>query len=140
MKRERQSDLDNEMAAVRLLKSWKQVDACKLPLRYIVDFALYRGGRLCGFAEFKRRKCSVEHFPDVILSLHKVLAGVEYAEATNTKFIFAVQWDDAFGYKVIGKPFTDKIGQGGTFKRFDQEDVEPVIHVPFTGFKFMGEE
>jgi hypothetical protein len=141
MKRESQHDLENEMCAVRLLRTWKQVEAHKLPLKYICDFALYAGGRLAGFAEFKRRKVSVEKYPTVILSLHKAMVGTELAEVSGTKFLFVVQWDDAFGYHVITRPFSSyKIQQGGTFHRCDQEDVEPVIHLPFTGFKFMGED
>jgi len=139
MKRERPSDLENEMEAVRLLRTWKHVEAHKLPIKYIVDFALYAGGRLEGFAEFKRRQCSVEKYPTVILSLHKVMEGVRLAKCTATKFIFAVKWDDAFGYKVLEEPFAN-VSQGGTFRRCDEDDVEPLLHIPFTGFKFMGED
>jgi hypothetical protein len=131
---ESQEDLANEKATIdRLAAHWRCV-AVKLPIRYELDYGLCRNGDLMAWAEVKCRKVPREKYPTYMVSLGKVLAGLELAERTNLPFLLIVQWTDALGWI---QPSARAVQMGGRRDRADCADVEPVVHIPIKDFKLI---
>jgi hypothetical protein len=110
---------------------WKSTYV-KLPIQYRVDWALLRGG-VVAWCECKRRYNNKDKYPTLMLSLNKIIHGMELARATEKPFLVVVEWNDVVGWHKVEK--VHGIGMGGRVDRGDWQDIEPVVHIPVTDFK-----
>lgn len=108
------------------------VDYQKLPKQYRIDWALSRKKIVC-WCECKRRWNNKDAYPTLILSLSKVMHGVEMYKATEIPFVVIVEWNDGIYWNKIDK--VGEIGFGGRKDRGDWQDIEPVVHIPVTDFR-----
>ena len=113
-------------------KAWG-VKFKKLPLQYKLDFAITRNKNVIGFCEVKSRNCSVVQYNTYIISLKKIMAGLELAKITNTKSMLLIGWNDMIGYTQMDTHFKTIIG--GRTDRFDWQDEEPMAEINITKFK-----
>jgi hypothetical protein len=109
----------------------------KMHKHHIIDFMLLRDGVARSWLEVKCLNRKRTDYPQVILSLSKWKAGVEYYNKTELPFCFATRMLDGDFYYVY-KPDMPKpaITWGGRTKTTrDKYDVEPIVHLDMVYFK-----
>lgn len=107
----------------------------KLPVQYRVDWALERDGRIVCWVESKKRKNLRTRYPSLMLSLSKVMHGLDLAKATGLPFVVVVEWVDALAYLRVER--IPPLRFGGRADRGDWQDVEPVVDFPVEDFKIV---
>jgi len=136
MQYENGQDRKNEEAVIREIARRYGCEYHKLPVRYIVDYGLFRGRDLAYFAEVKCRKIPRSTFPELILSLHKVGALLDLQSTHGVPSLLVACWTDSMG--VTRVPFSGmRIGWGGRTDRADDQDTEPVVYIPVDHFSKM---
>lgn len=130
---ETEADLANEVDAQSVIESLWSCDIKKLPMRYLVDWAIFQEGKLRAYAEFKRRKHAMAKFDTLILSHHKWVAGKTLASEANVPFVVIVQFNDKLAF--CETKHAAPISWSGRTDRGDQQDLEPVVHIPVSSFK-----
>jgi hypothetical protein len=68
-----------------------------------------------------------------MLSLAKIIHGMELARATEKPFLVVVEWNDVVGWHKVEK--VHSIRMGGRVDRGDWQDMEPVVDIPTSEFK-----
>ena len=128
---ERPADLTVERKVQAQLER-KGIQLHKLPVSYRLDFAMFKNGKLKGWAEIKARNNSRDHYPTLMISLGKVLAARQLADVSGTRSILLVQYLDGLFWCDFASPFEVRIG--GRYDRGDSDDVEPVAHFQIEAF------
>jgi hypothetical protein len=133
---ENEKDLTIEREVVtRICEKWK-CEAHKLPISYFFDYGLTKSGsdQLGAVVEIKRRNVNKDTYPDIILSLNKVMKGREY-QRMNIKPWFVVMFNDGIYFHRISANRPYYVGYGGRTDRSDPQDMEPVAHIPIEAFR-----
>ena len=108
----------------------------KLPISYVLDFAVTRAGQIIGLVEVKARSCEMQTYSTFFVALKKVLAAHEF-ERIGLKTRLFVKWRDCIGYTLLREP--DQITYGGRFDRGDSADQEPLAHFDINRFIILEE-
>ncbi len=92
------------------------------------------------FVEVKCRTRRMGEFDTYIVSLHKVKALSEMASFTQRAAILLVRWTDATGWWRIpvDSIANYRIRMGGTKRRNDKQDIEPLVEIPISEFEIVG--
>ena len=109
----------------------------KLPEdRYFVDFALFTNKLLVGFAEVKRRQVLSSAYPDLMISLHKLMMGERLSLKMKVPFYLIIGWDDVHGMWEMKPGWADRFDTrwGGRVDRSNKADQELVMHIPISEF------
>lgn len=108
----------------------------KLPKFYHVDYAMMEldTPKITSWVEVKCRKNKRDAYPTLILSVHKVLSGLQLAKATNMAFVLYVEWTDYAGHVLLDDTSRLHVSIGGRYDRNDPQDVEPVFEIPVAKF------
>ena len=130
---ESQKDLDEERKIAQFFAEKFDCTFSKMPIRYGLDYAIVRGRKVCGFAEFKSRTNALERYDTYMLSLGKVVSAHTLTQATTLPSFLMVKWTNAIGYISLSTPY--EIEMGGRNDRADWQDVEPVAHFKIKDFK-----
>tara|TARA_R110001632_G_scaffold1327_4_gene5294 strand:+ start:92 stop:517 length:426 start_codon:yes stop_codon:yes gene_type:complete len=133
---ETQRDRDNEKSISTILEAEFGCEVAKMPMKLGLDFMACRSGRAVAFIEFKRRKNRMLDYSTYMISLHKMRSASSLARCTGLKCFLVVQWSDAIGMCEIPPDDMD-IRIGGTTRRGDPEDIEPVVHFDLNKFKLI---
>lgn len=131
---ERPRDLTNEQRVAARMKE-RGIELRKMPISYRLDFAMFRDGKLRGFAEVKTRNNRHDTYPTLMISLGKVMAARQLAEVSETRSVLLVQYLDGIYWCNFASPF--EVAMGGRWDRADDDDVEPVAHFPIEAFKMV---
>jgi len=131
---ERPRDLTNEQRVAARMKE-RGIELRKMPISYRLDFAMFRDGKLRGFAEVKTRNNRHDTYPTLMISLGKVMAARQLAEVSETRSVLLVQYLDGIYWCNFATPF--EVAMGGRWDRGDDDDVEPVAHYPIEAFKMV---
>lgn len=131
---ERPRDLVNERKVAERMAQ-RGIELRKLPISYRLDFAMFRDGKLRGFAEVKTRNNRHDTYPTLMISLGKVMAARQLAEVSETRSVLLVQYLDGLYWCNFASPF--EVAMGGRWDRGDDDDVEPVAHFPIEAFKMV---
>ena len=131
---ERPRDLVNESKVAERMAQ-RGIELRKLPISYRLDFAMFRDGKLRGFAEVKTRNNRHDSYPTLIISLGKVMAARQLAEISGTRSVLLVKFLDEIVWCNFATPF--EVTMGGRWDRGDDDDVEPVAHFPIEAFKMV---
>ena len=109
------------------------VDCCEAT-RY--DHDLIGWWNVTGWWEIKCRDNSSSCYPTLMISLQKIMRGIEISNFTKLPFRLAIQYTDKLMIADVDKniPIGYKWG-GRTVKTRDPADIEPVIHIPMSHFK-----
>lgn len=121
-----------EQTIRRVAEVWKTTYV-KLPMQYRVDWALMRDKDIVCWCECKRRYNNKDKYPTLMLSLNKIIHGMELARVTEKPFLVVVEWNDMVGWHKVEK--VHDIRMGGRVDRGDWQDVEPVVDIPTSEFK-----
>lgn len=130
---ETSQDLENEDKVRRIIEGTWSCQVKKLPLRYMVDWAIFREQQLCAYAEFKQRSHRLGDYPTLILSHQKWVTGKTLANEAGVPFIVVVRFKDQLAYCETKQAAS--VSWAGREDRNDPQDLEPVVHIPHSKFK-----
>lgn len=130
---ETEQDLENEDKVRHVIEDVWSCRVQKLPIRYVVDWAVFREGSLKAYAEFKQRSHRLGDYPSLILSHQKWVTGKNLASEANVPFIVVVRFSNCLAYCETKNAAS--ISWSGREDRNDPQDLEPVVHIPQSAFK-----
>lgn len=108
----------------------------KLPMRYKIDWVVVDDkGTPVMLIEYKNRDINLKQYDEVILSLDKVMAGLELARFCQCPFYFAVEFNDAYRWAHIQDGVWRVEWHGRSVKTRDWQDVEPCVMIHNSKFK-----
>jgi hypothetical protein len=106
---ETQQDRDNEQALARIIEKHFDCTLTKMPMKLSLDY---------------------------MLSLYKVKMANELTQATGLPCFLVVQWSDKAG--IVKLPPEDMyVAMGGSTRRNDPQDIEPMVYFDVARFKEM---
>ncbi len=130
---ETQADLRNEAAVIEILSQKWRVNFHKLPIKYHLDYAATRNGKVVAYVEVKVRKYTMERIGQMggyMLSVGKLQTAKQLCEISSAAFCLAVQCTDGLHWIAI-KDFTEfPVAITGRTDRGDSQDVEPCVLIP----------
>lgn len=133
---ETENDRAAEARIAASIAHYWSLKAYKLKPYYPIDFALINpGGLLHSWLETKRRKVLSTAYREIILSQHKICAGLQLARDTHTSFYFAVEFFDGLYYVEIMHHRGYPVRIAGRSDRSDAADMEPCAYIPITDFQ-----
>lgn len=137
---ERDDHLREEEAAIDALQAVWGVVARKTPKYYKIDYAICNAvGVVVGWVEVRGKTFPRSQYATFYTSLEKYLSVCRFQYATAKPAFLLVKWSDCI---LIYRMSVDdcrrrKITVGGRTvnSRGDDQDIEPVIHIPVAEFK-----
>lgn len=133
---ETQQDRDNEQAMARIMEARWKCTLHKMPIKYTLDFAAQKDGRVIGFVEMRQRRIPMHKYSTYMIALHKVLKAQELSKATGLPCVLAIRWTDKIGVVGIGgADLQYEIEINGTTRRNDPQDIEPMALINITDFQ-----
>lgn len=100
----------------------------KIPRWYKLDFAVMRDDNIAAFVELKHRTNKKGTFWEYMISLDKVQAAKRLHEDTGKPCLLVVEWQDTT--EMIDLAHCKfRVGFGGTKKRDDDDDMEPMAYI-----------
>jgi hypothetical protein len=129
-------DLRNERSVIEEFCNSFHYGYAKMPKQYHLDYCVTKQDKVVGFCEVKVRKNNHNQYNTLLLSLSKVSAAKGLKEASGIKSILLVKWKDKLGYTYFRNDWPVMVG--GRTDRNDWQDIEPVVHIPISEFKFLG--
>jgi len=131
---ETQQDRDNEQALSSIIQRQFNCQLTKMPIKLSLDFMATRDGSAVAFIEARQRKTKMLQYPTYMISLYKAMMANTLTQATGLPCFLAVQWSDAAGICKLPAKDMD-IQTGGTMRRGDPQDIEPVAYFDVASFK-----
>ena len=130
---ETQQDRDNEQALAELIERSFSCTMHKMPMKYTLDFAAVRGGKVVAFLEMRQRRIPMRQYDTYMIALHKIMKAKEFTHVTGLPCFLVIRWTDAVGMVNMGTCEYD-IEVGGSTRRNDWQDIEPMALIPMTQF------
>lgn len=130
---EDENDRRREADVVRKLMSPNDTIQ-KLPIRYGVDFMIFRNETPFKWVEVKCRNNPKDQYPDLMISVAKIVGGINLSEKTGIPFVLVIDWSDCICSLRIYNTDGFKMSWGGRADRNDAQDMEPVFHIPTAHF------
>lgn len=132
-------DRDRERFIAKKIERIFNRKAIKLPKQYRLDYALMCDELITAWLEIKRRNIEFDQYPNVYLSLSKVMAAREFHGATGLPCVFFVQFNDCLAHAQMYK-FGRQITFKGRTDRGDWQDLEPIVLIPMREWKIVEDE
>jgi hypothetical protein len=134
---ESSGDRCREQEVAKLVEERWRVVAQKMPMRYEFDYMLMRPepSRQVAIMEVK---CRNAKYDTLIISMQKVVTMQTYHQQFGVPAVLAVSWpDEEPKYTLLEPARTSKyiVEWGGRDDRGDDQDKEPVIHIPVEHFR-----
>jgi len=108
----------------------------KMPMKLSLDFMAMRDGKAVAFIEARQRKIAMNTYPTYMLSLYKAMQARALTMTTGLPCFLAVQWTDKAGIARLPPAHEDMhVEMGGTTRRDDPQDIEPMVHFDIANFK-----
>lgn len=131
---ETEQDRQNERALADAIEARFKCKLTKMSMKYHLDFIAERDGKAVAFFEMRQRKNKMMAYSDYMLSLDKVRNADTLTAATGLPCYLVVKWADAVGYCEI-PPSDSHVAVGGSYRRNDPQDIEPMVFFPVAQFK-----
>jgi hypothetical protein len=131
---ETQQDRDNEQAMARIISARYGCTMHKMPMKYTLDYAAQKDGRVIGFVEMRRRRIPMHKYSTYMIALHKVIKAKELSSVTGLPCLLAIQWTDRLGIVDISK-CEFEIEINGSMRRNDPQDIEPMALINIAEFQ-----
>lgn len=130
-------DLEREAGTAAIVGPIWNVQTHKNPRFYQIDYSLLRGGIIKAWAEIKWRNYEFGHYPDYMISLHKVMAAIDHHRMTGLPVYLVANFQGDIRYADLTKDSCtlDPLKIGGRKDRDDPQDLEPVCSIPLSAFK-----
>lgn len=133
---ETEQDRINESAIRGKIEAHYGCILSKMPMKLSLDFMAMRNGKAVAFLEMRQRKIAMNTYPTYMLSLYKATQARLLTMTTGLPCFIAVQWTDKLGIAKLPPAFDDMhIEIGGTTRRDDPQDIEPMVHFDIAKFK-----
>jgi len=133
---ETEQDRVNENAIRGKIEAHYGCILSKMPMKLSLDFMALRNGKAVAFLEMRQRKTPMNRYPTYMLSLYKATQARLLTMTTGLPCFIAVQWTDKLGIAKLPPAFDDMhIEVGGTTRRDDPQDIEPMVHFDIAKFK-----
>ena len=133
---ETEQDRINESAIRGKIEAHYGCILSKMPMKLSLDFMALRNGKAVAFLEMRQRKIAMNTYPTYMLSLYKATQARLLTMTTGLPCFIAVQWTDKLGIAKLPPAFDDMhIEIGGTTRRDDPQDIEPMVHFDIAKFK-----
>lgn len=137
---ETHADLRNEAAVIKILSRKWRVNFQKLPIKYHLDYAATRNGKVAAYVEVKVRKYRMDQigkWGGYMLSVGKLQTAKQLCEISSSTFCLAVQCTDGL-YWIAIKDFSEfPVVITGRTDRGDSQDIEPCVLIPAERFTLM---
>ena len=133
---ETQADRNNERRLAAKIEKHYNCHLSKMPMKLSLDFMAIRNGKAVAFIEARQRKIEMNRYPTYMLSLYKATQARLLTMTTGLPCFLAVQWTDKAGIAELPPSFEDMhVEIGGTSRRDDPQDIEPMVHFDIAKFK-----
>ena len=133
---ETQTDRNNERRLAAKIEKHYNCILTKMPVKLSLDFMAIRDGKAVAFIEARQRKIAMNTYPTYMLSLYKAMQARALTMTTGLPCFLAVQWTDKAGIAKLPPAHEDmRIVMGGTTRRDDPQDIEPMVHFDIANFK-----
>ena len=133
---ESQSDRDNERRLADVIERQNNCQLHKMPIKLSLDYMATRDGEAVAFFEMRKRKNAMHAYPTYMISLYKVMMANNLTLTTGLPCFLAVQWTDKAGMVRLPPSIEDfYVEVGGTTRRGDPQDIEPMVHFDIANFK-----
>lgn len=126
-KYETSGDRANESKVAELLEGKWNAKAVKLPIRYFLDYGLFRDGVLVAVVEIKCRTCRSDTFPTAMICATKRVHANQLSLSLNVPCLLVVEYVDCMKYIDFAMQ-PDQIKIGGRTDRGDPQDVGIMVH------------
>ena len=122
----------------RLRRLW-EMEIEKLKPYFPADVAVISNdSTVVAFCEIKCRTNDMTAYPTYMVSVHKLYELASLASFTEIPSLLVVEWSDCLGYWKVPETLKGiETGIGGTKKRGDPQDIEPVAYIPIGDFKVL---
>lgn len=127
-------DRQNEQELAQLIEQSFRCTLTKLPLKYTLDFTAVRDGRVVAFLEMRQRKTRMRQYPTYMIALHKIMKAKELTQVTGMPCFLVVRWTDGVALVNLSECAYD-LEVGGSTRRNDWQDIEPVALIDMDQFK-----
>lgn len=136
---ETKDHLENERRAIEHVEAVWGVQCRKTPKYYKIDYTVTApNDRVVGWAEVRGKNFERYRFSTFFTSLEKAMTLVRYEALTAKPAVVIVAWKDGiYCYRfTVNDTRTQAITWDGrtTNSRGDDQDIEPVIHIPVRNF------
>ena len=134
---ESQSDLRNEAQVISILTQEWSAQFHKLPIRYHLDYAVTKDGRVVAYVEVKVRRYSmaqIDKWGGYMLSVAKLQTAQELCRISNAVFCLVVQCTDGLYWMTIKDYSAFPVVITGRSDRGDSQDIEPCVLIPGSRF------
>lgn len=133
---ETEANLEKERAVVALICEKFKCTSDKLAIKYGLDYALSRDGKVAAFCEIKCRNYPFSHFADgYAIGLHKIMAAKQLTDTTGLPFILVISCEDGVYYTKVSEFKNILTVMGGRRDRGDPQDIEPMAVFRAAEFK-----
>ena len=133
---ESEEDRQNERSLADLVEFKFNCKLTKMSIKYRLDYIAERDGKAVAFFEMRHRKNKMMAFPTYMMSLAKIQSAASLTDTTGLPCFLAVQWSDLAGMcKIPSEEFS--VSVGGSYRRNDPQDIEPMVYIPMSQFKTM---
>ena len=134
---ETQQDRENEAGIARIIEGEFSCSLTKMPIKLSLDYMATRNGSAVAFIEARQRKTPMQQYPTYMISLYKVMMASALTQTTGLPCFLAVQWSDKAGICRLPSESMD-IRIGGSTRRGDAQDIEPMAYFDVASFKTIG--
>ena len=133
---ETQTDRNNERRLAAKIEKHYGCILQKMPMKLSLDFMAIRDGKAVAFIEARQRKIAMNTYPTYMLSLYKAMQARSLTMTTGLPCFLAVQWTDKAGIAKLPPAHEEMhVEMGGTTRRDDPQDIEPMVHFDIANFK-----
>ena len=133
---ETQTDRNNERRLAAKIEKHYGCILQKMPMKLSLDFMAIRDGKAVAFIEARQRKIAMNTYQTYMRSLYKATQARSLTMTTGLPCFLAVQWTDKAGIAKLPPANEDMhIVMGGTTRRDDPQDIEPMVHFDIANFK-----
>jgi hypothetical protein len=133
---ETQTDRNNERRLAAKIEKHYGCILQKMPMKLSLDFMAIRDGKAVAFIEARQRKIAMNTYPTYMLSLYKAMQARSLTMTTGLPCFLAVQWTDKAGIAKLPPAHEEMhVVMGGTTRRDDPQDIEPMVHFDIANFK-----
>lgn len=124
---ESNGDRANEQQVAQYLEQKWDVKAVKLPIRYHLDYGLFRDHTLVAVVEIKCRTCRSDTFPTAMVCATKRMHANQISASLGVPCLLVVQYVDTLKF-IDFAVMQDQVKIGGRKDRGDEQDIGIMIH------------
>lgn len=135
---ETKQTLSTEERLIKLIAESFNAKPVKLGMKYKVDYAMTRSGRIEGWIELKKRSFNFDQYEEYMLSLDKYMTAKRLSQDTGKPCILVVEFNDKILFADLAE-IEFRLGMGGRKDRGDPEDYEPCCWIALSQFKLLCE-